>query len=38
MQQAGVVSGIGDGSFAPLDNANRAQAAVIIYNLINSME
>lgn len=31
LQQAGIVSGMGDGTFAPAGNATRAQAAVIIY-------
>ncbi len=35
LKNAGVISGIGDGSFAPKNNCNRAQAAVIIYTLIN---
>lgn len=30
LQQGGVIDGMGDGTFAPLDNATRAQAAVII--------
>lgn len=30
----GFVSGMGDGSFAPKANATRAQAAVIIYNIV----
>ena len=37
MQAAGVVSGMGNGCFEPLGNANRAQAAVVICNLINAM-
>ncbi|WP_341876224.1 family 43 glycosylhydrolase [Defluviitalea saccharophila] len=35
MQQVGVISGIGESRFAPGDNATRAQAAKIIYNLYN---
>ena len=38
MQQAGVVYCIGNNSFEPLGTANRAQAAVVICNLINAME
>ncbi|MBQ7901249.1 MAG: S-layer homology domain-containing protein, partial [Clostridia bacterium] len=38
MQQAGVVSGMGNGCFEPTGLANRAQAAVVICNLINAME
>lgn len=37
MQAAGVVSGMGNGCFEPMGNANRAQAAVIICNLIDAM-
>ncbi len=36
MQQAGLISGNGDGSFAPKANATRAQAAKIIALLIRS--
>ena len=35
LKGAGVINGIGDGSFAPKANCTRAQAAVIIYALIN---
>lgn len=38
MQRAGVVNGMGNGSFEPQGLANRAQSAVIICNLINSMK
>ncbi len=38
LQKAGVISGMGDGSFMPQGVANRAQAAVIICNLIKAME
>ncbi len=31
LAQAGIINGMGDGTFAPLNNATRAQAAVIIY-------
>ena len=37
MQRAGVISGMGNGSFEPLATANRAQAAVIICNLIEAL-
>lgn len=30
---AGMINGMGDGSFAPLETATRAQAAVMIYNM-----
>lgn len=33
MQKGGIISGMGDGSFGPQQNATRAQAAVIIYKL-----
>ena len=38
MQKAGVISGMGDGNFAPTETANRAQAAVVVSNLIDAME
>lgn len=38
MQKAGVVSGMGNGRFEPRAFANRAQAAVIICNLIASIK
>ena len=38
MQSAGVVSGMGNGCFEPMGLANRAQAAVIICNLIDALE
>lgn len=31
--QEGIISGMGDGRFAPKENANRAQAAVMLYRL-----
>ncbi|WP_197286042.1 endo-1,4-beta-xylanase [Paenibacillus sp. FJAT-27812] len=34
LQKAGIVSGMGNGSFAPNDSASRAQAAVIMYQLL----
>ncbi len=33
MQQGGVINGMGDGRFGPEENATRAQAAVVIYQL-----
>ncbi|QXM05269.1 S-layer homology domain-containing protein [Crassaminicella indica] len=33
--KTGIISGIGDGKFAPTQNANRAQAAVMLYKLYN---
>ena len=33
VQQAGIISGMGNGSFAPQSNATRAQAAKVIYML-----
>lgn len=38
MQRAGVVSGMGNGCFEPKGLANRAQAAVIICNLIKAIK
>ena len=37
MQQAGIIRGMETGEFAPLANANRAQAAVILYKLLNEL-
>lgn len=37
LQQAGIVSGMVNGTFAPASNATRAQAAVIIYGLFKLM-
>ena len=34
LANAGIISGMGDGLFAPLETATRAQAAKIIYLLI----
>lgn len=34
---AGIVSGVGDGRFAPKDNATRAQAAVMLYNVMTKL-
>ena len=35
LSQKGVISGYPDGSFKPKDNISRAEAAVVIYNLLN---
>ncbi|HHV99353.1 MAG TPA: S-layer homology domain-containing protein [Clostridiaceae bacterium] len=35
IQKAGIINGIGDGRFAPKNNATRAEAAVIIYRLLD---
>ena len=35
LQRAGIMNGMGDGSFAPLESANRAMAAKVIYELMN---
>jgi len=37
MQKAGVINGMPDGGFAPIDTANRAQAAVILYKLLDEL-
>lgn len=37
LYQAGVINGVGDGRFAPVDTATRAQAAKIIYELWRMM-
>jgi len=34
MQKAGIINGMGDGTFAPNANATRAQAAKIIYEIL----
>lgn len=34
MQKAGIINGVGNGKFAPQDTATRAQAAVILYQLL----
>ncbi|MBR5505738.1 MAG: S-layer homology domain-containing protein [Clostridia bacterium] len=38
MAESGLVNGMGDGSFEPLANATRAQAAKIIYEVLSRME
>jgi endo-1,4-beta-xylanase len=38
MQQAGIIKGSADGHFMPHNQATRAEAAVIIYNLIQAMK
>ncbi|MBO5008310.1 MAG: S-layer homology domain-containing protein [Clostridia bacterium] len=35
MAQAGIINGYEDGSFRPLNNASRAEAAVMLYRLLN---
>lgn len=35
LMEKGIVNGMDDGSFAPMQNSTRAQAAQLIYNLIN---
>jgi hypothetical protein len=37
MQKAGIINGVGNGRFAPRDNSTRAQAATIIYRLLNTL-
>lgn len=37
MQQAGIINGMADGTFAPAATANRAQAAVILNQLLGRM-
>ncbi|MCK9478306.1 MAG: S-layer homology domain-containing protein [Firmicutes bacterium] len=37
LSQVEIVSGIGDGLFSPLDFANRAQAAKMIYNFVDTI-
>lgn len=34
MQEAGIIQGVGEGRFAPMAQATRAQAAVILYRLL----
>ena len=38
MQKAGIINGMGDGTFAPLQNATRAQAAVMIYGVYSKKQ
>lgn len=38
LYNSGVISGMGDGSFAPLSNITRAQAAQLIYSAITDMQ
>ncbi len=38
LQQANIINGMGDGIFAPKANANRAQAAYIIYSILNAVQ
>jgi endo-1,4-beta-xylanase len=37
LQTAGIINGMGNGSFAPKDSTSRAQAAVIIYQLLQKL-
>ncbi len=37
MQQAAIITGMDDGEFAPKASANRAQAAVILYQLLSEL-
>ncbi|TYQ18353.1 UNVERIFIED_CONTAM: endo-1,4-beta-xylanase [Acetivibrio alkalicellulosi] len=37
MQKAGIISGMPNGDFAPLATANRAQAAVVLYKLLDEL-
>lgn len=36
MKAGGIISGYADGSFCPMRNASRAEAALILYNVLNS--
>ena len=38
LQQHGVLSGMGDGRFAPQSTATRAETAQMVYNLLHSLE
>ena len=38
MQKSGIINGVGNDNFAPKNNATRAQAAVIIYQVFNLAE
>ena len=37
LSSSGMINGMDDGSFAPLENATRAQAAVMIYRVISAL-
>ena len=37
IQGAGIINGVGNDEFAPKKNASRAEAAVMIYNLLGLM-
>ncbi len=37
MQEAGIVSGVGSGSYAPMNKSTRAEASTIIYNLFSAV-
>lgn len=38
IQQAGIISGMGNNTFAPVNNADRVQAAKIIFSLISAIQ
>ena len=38
VQKAGIVSGVGDGMFAPKNKSTRAEASTIIYNLFSTVK
>ena len=38
MAYSGVINGMSDGTFAPKDNANRAQVAKVISNILKTYE
>lgn len=38
MSAAGIISGMGDGTFVPKGNCTRAQAATVIYNIIKALK
>ena len=38
MKSSGLINGNGDNTFCPKDSLTRAQAAVMIYNIISEME
>jgi len=38
MQMAGILAGDGSGAFKPLNNSTRAEAAKVIYMLIEAMQ
>ena len=38
LTKAGIIGGMGDGSFAPKNNATRAQAAAMLYHVLTYKE